>query len=141
MISKLNNILSTDFEEIANSSLSLDLLNIYSYCYLKGKQPNTCKASLLRYYQKIIKNKNKIIEKMEKQTNKCKLIGIKYIGKPLCKHYNLQNLTDVDAHKLLDKGYLKEKDFSKLPESYLEEKEIEKQIKAEEKKKTAKKDK
>jgi len=138
----LHNILSKDFEEIANSSLSLDLLKIYSVYYLNGVQPKTCRQSLSEYYQRILKDKDKIMEKMTEKTNKTKLKGIRYIGKPLCKHYNLAELTDYDAHKLLDKGYLKEKDFSQLPKSYIEEKEVEKEIKKEEKaKKAAKKDK
>ena len=78
---------------------------------------------------------------MIEKTNKTKLKGIRYIGKPLCKHFNLSDLSDYDAHKLLDRGYLKEKDFSKLPKSYIEEKEVEKEIQKEEKaKKTEKKE-
>lgn len=134
MLEKLNLILSKDFEEIVNSSISLTLLEIYSKYYLSGGQPRTCRQSQLSYYQTIIKDKTKLIEAMTEKTNICKLKGLKYIPKPLCKHYDLENLTDKEASMLLEKGWLKESDFEKLPVQYVEDKKVEAEIIAEEKK-------
>ena len=134
MLKKLKLILSKDFEEIVNSSISLTLLEIYSKYYLNGGQPRTCRQSQLSYYQTIIKDKEKLIETMTEKTNICKLKGLKYVPKPLCKHYDLENLSDKDACILLEGKWLQESDFEQLPAKYLEEKQIEAEIIAEEKK-------
>lgn len=137
MINEVKEIISKDFEEIYTSSLSLRLLDIYSKLYLNGSQPKYCKASQLSYYNRLLVdgiNKAIIMDDVLKKTHKTDKVGLMYVGKPFCKHYDLANMTDKDATNLLQSGWLKEKDFSKLPDLYKEEKEVEKQILAEEKK-------
>lgn len=140
MIADLEEIISKDFEDIYTSSLSLKLLNIYSKLYLNGKQPRYCKASQLKYWQILCHEGLKKIKEMEnnKPTFKINRIGLMYVGKPFCRHYNLQSMSDKDATDLLQKGFLQEKDFSKLPDLYKEEKKIEAEIKKEEKAKAKK---
>lgn len=75
------------------------------------------------------------MDELNKKTHTVNVKGIMYIGKPYCKHFDLENLTDKEATDLLQSGWLKESQFNDLPGLYNEEKEIEKQIKKEEKEK------
>lgn len=136
MLEEVRFILSKDFSEIYTSELSLQLLSVYSKLYLSGGQPKHCKISQMNYYNRLKSDgieKAKKMEEILKKTNKAKKKGFKYVGKPFCKHFNLEQLTDKEATDLLQAGWMNEGDFSKLPEIYKEEKEIEKQIKKEEK--------
>lgn len=135
MIDDIREIISKDFEEIYTSSLSLKLLSIYSQLFFDGKQPKYCKVSQKKYYGIICHEGIKRYKEMEKNkpTFKTKRTGIMYVGQPFCKHFNLELMSDKDATELIQKGVLKEKDFSKLPDLYKEEKKIEAEIKKEEK--------
>lgn len=138
MFEKVTEIISKDFEEIYTSSLSLQLLDCYKKLYLNGKQPKSCKESQKIYFQRLLQDgiqKAKIMD--EVRTFKLKKpTGLKYVGGIFHKHFNLETLTDTEAVKLLESGWMHESEFDKLPTKYIEEKEVEKQILAEEKAKT-----
>jgi len=142
VINEVLEIINKEFEEVYSSSLSLKLLNIYSKIYLDGAQPNYCKAAQQSYYNLLQSEglqKAKIMDEILKSTHKTNVKGLMYIGKPFCRHFDLENLTDKQATDLLQSGWLKENQFDKLPELYKEEKKIEDEIKKEEKKAKAKK--
>lgn len=137
MVGQVKNILSKDIEEIYSTSLSLDLLKIYSSLYLAGGQPRSCKASQIQYYNRLMKDgilKAKEMEEINKKTHKVIKKGLKYIGGKFCKHFDLQMLTDKEANELLQSGWMKETEFEKLPDLYKEEKKVLKEIEKEEKK-------
>lgn len=121
MIELIKTIIKTDIEEIIGSSMSLDLLNCYSKLFLNGAQPSTCSKCLRDYYRKIViegLEKAKIMAEKKDSTHKYAKKGVKYIGIPFCRHFNLQEMTDEEANDLLKKGFLKEEDFKILPEDY-----------------------
>lgn len=118
MIGLVKKILSKDIEEIISSSVSLDLLKCYSILYLNGGQPNSCELSQRKYYKQILFNglqKAKLMEEIKEKTHKIIRKGLLYAGKPFCKHFNLQTLTDKQAADLLEAGYLKKEHFTILP--------------------------
>jgi hypothetical protein len=122
MLSDIEKLLSKDFEEITNSSLSLLLLDCYSKLYLNGGQPRYCRASQLLYYQEISKTGKIMAEKFDeinKRTFNLKLDkGIMYVGKPFCRHFNRELMSDANAIALLKNGILKESDFTTLPAGF-----------------------
>jgi len=118
MVSEVEKILSMGIGEIISSPNSLLLLKVYSILYLNGGQPNTCEKSQKEYYRRLQQDglqKAITMENLEKNIHKLNRKGLMYIGKPYCKHFDLQKLTDKEAQTLLDNGYLKKEDFSVLP--------------------------
>ncbi len=135
MLSGLQELLKKDFGEIISSPDSLKLLKYYSILYLNGGQPKTCEASQREYYTQLQLTgimKAEQYEEINKRTCKPKWVGLKFIPSQ-GRHFSNEFITDIQATQLLEKGVLKESDFEVLPNLYLEEKEIEKQIIEEEK--------
>lgn len=121
MIYRVKSILSMDVEEVIASSHSLELLKIYSLLYLNGGQPRTCSRSQRAYFLELqttgldkAAKYNTIMER----TNKPNWKGLRFIWGD---HYSNETLTDEQAIKLLKNGGLRESDFEKLPEAYLNE--------------------
>ena len=117
MLADVRKILDKDFDEIKTSSLSLLLLKVYSKLYLAGAQPRTCESAMLNYYKRLKKDGLIMAQKNEEKTHKLKknIKGLKYVGKPFCKHFDLENLTDKEAISLLKLGVMKENQFDILP--------------------------
>ncbi len=111
-------ILSKSVGEVIASPLSLKLLKCYSKLYLNGKAPRTCSNSQRKYYNRLKKDGLEMAKKIKKAVSRTcipKWKGNKYIPKA-GRHYNSSLITDEEATALLEKGYLKETDFEKLPE-------------------------
>ena len=124
MLDKVREIIATDFDVIKSTSKSVLLLKVYSQLYLKGAQPKSCEKAMFNYYCQIKKNGLKMAKKMEeKRTNKLRsnIKGLMYVGKPYCKHFNLEFLSDKEAIDLLKLGVVKERDFIDLPENFKKE--------------------
>ncbi len=120
LINDLEDILSKTVEEVINSSLSLKLLNLYSKLYLNGEQPRWCASCQRDYYSQLQREghlKIKEMEEIEKRTCVPAWNGLKYIHKA-GRHYNNEIITDTQAIDLLERGFLTEQDFTKLPEGY-----------------------
>lgn len=105
---------------INDPSLLLPMLKIYSFLYLDGKAPSGCGKVQRDYWNTLcIRNDiNKLIDNMKKiieRTNVPAWKNIKFFSK-LGKHVNANLLTDEDAIKYLEAGYLSKEDFIKLPE-------------------------
>ena len=135
MVSEVRELINKEFEEIINSSDSLKLLKYYSLLYMNGAQPRTCTKSQREYYTKLKIDgimKAELYEEIKARTCKPKWKGLKFIPSQ-GRHFSNEFITDKQATSLLEKGVLKESDFIKLPDLYLEEKEIEAKILAEEK--------
>jgi len=115
MIKAVKLLISKDFAEIKSTPLSLELLKVYSILYLNGRQPSSCEASLYRYYQQLIRNGTEKAQNMQEKTNKCNKKGLIYVGRPLFKDFDLQNLSDKDANSLIKLGILKKSDFKVMP--------------------------
>lgn len=118
MIKEVNQILSMDIGEIVSSPMSLTLLKVYSILYLNGGQPHSCEKSQKEYYKRLQKDglqKAIEMENLEKNIHKLNKKGLMYVGKPFCKHFDLQKLTDQEAITLIEKGYLREDQFEVLP--------------------------
>lgn len=120
LVADVKEVISTQFEEVAASSLCLKLFNCYSKLYLSGGQPRTCTASQLEYYQQLIKNGIQMAELFEEAKNRtCEpnWVGLKYIP-GAARHYAHDLLTDAQAIELLKAGHLTEKHFLKLPDGF-----------------------
>ena len=123
MVKDVELILSKDVGEVIASPLSLKLLRCYSTLYLGGKAPRTCSNSQRKYYQQLKKNGIEMAKKLTKaEARTCTPAwkGLKYIPKA-ARHYSSNTLTDEEARALLDKGFLKESDFNKLPDDKKED--------------------
>lgn len=120
MIDEIKLILSKDVREVIKSPLSGQLLKIYSTLYLGGGQPRWCEKSQTAYYKQIA------IDGIEKATK----MGLETINKTcelkpdilihitaLQMHVSNANITDKIAIEGLQKGWFKESNFVKLPET------------------------
>jgi len=121
VIEKIKEILSKDVEEVIASSLSLDLLKIYSSLYLNGAQPKTCSKIQRVYYNelKLTGLKRAANYTVMERTCKPKWSGLRFIWGD---HYSDETLTDEQAIKLLKNKGLQERDFEILPKGYKEPK-------------------
>jgi hypothetical protein len=120
LIKDLEEILSKTVEEVIASPLSLKLLNLYSKLYLNGEQPRWCESCQRDYYNQLKCEgylKIKLMEEIEKRTCIPAWNGLKYIHKA-GRHYNHELITDVEAIDLLERGFLSESDFIKMPEGF-----------------------
>jgi hypothetical protein len=113
-------IISKDVEEVVNTPLILTLLRVYSLLYLNGQQPRACGQCQRGYYSEIKTNGLKKYETMENNLNRtCELANTDLIYlSPMQMHISNVNITDEMAARCLDNGWLKPKDFTKLPENY-----------------------
>lgn len=123
MLEDVKTIISKDFETIVSGSLSLLLLNCYSKLYLNGGQPAYCRASQQKYYNEILKTGLKMAENYDSIKKRTLILknktGLMYVGKPFCRHFNLELLTDEEAISLLKAGWMNPSQFEKLPENPL----------------------
>lgn len=125
MIDKVNQILSTGVEVLIAENPLL-LLRVYSQLYLCGEQPRACARSQRLYYLQIQKNGIEMATKYEQAKNRTCIPnwkGSKFITATQ-KHWLADLITDDDAKYLLEKGYLTEKAFTKLPKDETPEAEL-----------------
>ena len=123
MLDEIELILSKTAKEVINTPLSLKLLKIYSILYLGGGQPRWCERSQTNYYNQLKINGLKKYKEMENTgalTKTCQLRGdIMIYVSAWAMHVTHTNITDQLACEGLTKGYLKETQFVKLPENWL----------------------
>lgn len=105
---------------INDPALLLPMLKVYSFIFLNGKQPSGCGKVQTSYWNDLfIRNDyTKLIDMINKAVNRTNVPAwknIKFFSK-LGKHVNANLLTDEDAIKYLEAGYLSKEDFIKLPE-------------------------
>jgi hypothetical protein len=114
-------ILSKTFEEVAKSQdVLLKMLYLYSTLYLSGQPAAWCEYCQHDYYTTLKKEgMEKIAELEEIQKRTCipAWTGLKYIHKS-GRHFNNELITDVQAIDLLERGFLSETDFIKIPEGF-----------------------
>ena len=138
MLEQIKEILNNDVEQVIKSAqLSLSLCKCYSKLYLNGAAPRVCAAAQRKYYLQLKidgMNKVKLIEKAKERTCKPNFNGLCYSSKA-CKHYSSELLNDEEAIIALEKGFLKEAHFEKLPEGY---KKVQKNVNVASKKSNAK---
>lgn len=119
MIDSVKKILSQGVADIIAKDPLL-LLKTYSKLYLCGGQPRVCARSQRLYYLQIQKNGLEMAEKYEKAKSRTCIpawSGLKFITATQ-KHWIADLLSDDDAIYLLEKKYISEKSFTKLPDSY-----------------------
>lgn len=119
MIDSVKKILSQGVADIIAKDPLL-LLKTYSKLYLCGGQPRVCARSQRLYYLQIQKNGLEMAEKYEKAKSRTCIpawSGLKFITATQ-KHWIADLLTDDEAVYLLEKKYISEKSFTKLPDSY-----------------------
>lgn len=108
-------------EVIASPVLIMQLLSVYSVLYLNGANPGTCGKCHKDYFYKLKSNgmeRAKEYDEAKNRTCQPKWKGLKFINKPVCRHFNNELITDAQAISLLDAGFLKPEDFIKLPENW-----------------------
>lgn len=111
----IEKILATSVEEVIASSLSLDLLKVYSVLYLDGAAPKACAAAQRKYYN-ILKLKGvEMAKEIENRTCAPAWKGLRFTQKTQS-HFLDTKITDKQAMYLIRIGALSEKDFTKLPE-------------------------
>lgn len=125
---RVEKILSKSIEEVLASSLSLELLKLYSILYLYGGQPNICAKCMKDYYNKLKISGMKKAKELDERTSKIKKGVIRNGTYYQCLHKHIfeDKLTDSDAYHLLVNGKLKEEDFESLPQEYIDEKKAKK---------------
>lgn len=130
MITEVKEILNNDVEVVIKSpQLSLSLLKCYSLLYISGAQPRACARSQRDYYRKLQIDgimRAELAEKVKARTCVPAWNGLKYVRKA-CKHYSNLTVHDEQAIDALERGFLKEADFSVLPDGY--EKEAKEEVK------------
>ena len=135
MVQEIELILSKDVKEVISSPLSLTLLKIYSTLYLGGGQPRWCERSQTSYYNQLAIDGLKKAKQMENSgvlTRTCELKKdmLIYVAS-LAIHITHSNITDWLACEGLTKGFLKESQFIKLPDCWLNKDEVKEPIKEE----------
>ena len=136
MVQEIELILSKDAREVIKSPLLLPiLLKVYSTLYLGGGQCRWCEKSHISYYNEIAADGLKKLYKMEKSgvlTRTCELKkDICTFSSALQIHITHSNITDWLACEGLTKGFLKESQFIKLPDCWLNKDEVKEPIKEE----------
>ena len=119
--SDIEEVLQKEVKEVISSSLSLKLLKIYSILYLGGAQPRWCERSQTNYYNQIALNGyQKLNEMKEILERTCELKkDIMIYVSSLAMHITSANITDGIACEGLTKGFLKESQFIKLPDCWV----------------------
>lgn len=139
MLERVANILKHDIMEIIGSPLVLELLCIYSELYLNGSQPGSCDKCIIKYWYELNFNGMELAvknEEIKKRTLVPKWNGLYYVQKA-ARHFDSNQITDTEACKYLLDGQLRESDFNKLPEEWIEyKKNLEEEEKAKVKKET-----
>lgn len=135
MVQEIEEILSKPVKEVINSPLSLTLLKIYSTLYLGGGQPRWCERSQTSYYNQLATDGLKKAKQMEnsgvlERTCELKPDMLIYVSS-LAMHITKSNITDWIACEGLTKGFLKESQFIKLPDCWLNKDEVKDPIKNE----------
>lgn len=122
MKEEISEIKKHSFEIVINSpELCLSLIKCYSKLYKAGCQVKTCKNSLYLYYNQILNNgiqMAELNEESKKRTCIPAFTGRRYISRA-GRNFHSETLTDRDAIFLLEKGFLTESDFLKLPDGKL----------------------
>ena len=135
MVQEIEEILSKPVKEVISSPLSLTLLKIYSTLYLGGGQPRWCERSQTSYYNQLAIDGIKKAKQMENSgvlTRTCELKPDMLIyASSLAMHITKSNITDWIACEGLTKGFLKESQFIKLPDCWLNKDEVKEPIKNE----------
>ena len=135
MVQEIEEILSKPVKEVISSPLSLTLLKIYSTLYLGGGQPRWCERSQTLYYNQLAIDGLKKAKQMENSgvlTRTCELKpDILIYVSSLAMHITKANITDWIACEGLTKGFLKESQFIKLPDCWLNKDEVKEPIKNE----------
>ena len=135
MVQEIEEILSKPVKEVINSPLSLTLLKIYSTLYLGGGQPRWCERSQTSYYNQLATDGLEKAKQMEnsgvlERTCELKPDMLIYVSS-LAMHITKSNITDRIACEGLTKGFLKESQFIKLPDCWLNKDEVKEPIKNE----------
>jgi len=107
-------------QTVNDPSLLLPFLKMYSFVFLDGKTPSACGKVQRTYWVDFFERNNylKLVDMINKAVNRTNVPAwknIKFFSK-LGKHVNANLLTDEDAIKYLEAGYLSKEDFIKLPE-------------------------
>ena len=119
--SDIDEVLQKEVKEVISSPLSLKLLNIYSILYLGGSQPRWCERSQTSYYNQIASTGYQKLNEMKEILNRtCELKPdmLIYVSS-LAMHITSANITDWIACEGLTKGFLKESQFIKLPDCWI----------------------
>ena len=135
MVQEIEEILSKPVKEVISSPLSLTLLKIYSTLYLGGGQPRWCERSQTSYYNQLAIDGIKKAKQMEnsgvlERTCELKPDMLIYVAS-MAMHITKSNITDWIACEGLTKGFLKESQFIKLPDCWLNKEEAKEPIKEE----------
>ena len=133
MVQEIEEILSKPVKEVISSPLSLTLLKIYSTLYLGGYQPRWCERSQTSYYNQLAIDglkKAKEMKEIIERTCQLKPDLLIYVAS-LATHITHANITDWLACEGLTKGFLKESQFIKLPDCWLNKDEVKEPIKNE----------
>ena len=135
MVSDIEEILSKTVKEVIGSPLSLKLLKVYSTLYLGGGQPRWCERSQTSYYNQLAIDGIKKARQMEnsgvlERTCELKPDMLIYVAS-MAMHITKSNITDWIACEGLTKGFLKESQFVKLPDCWLNKEEAKEPIKEE----------
>lgn len=130
MLNDIQEILSKDVKEVINSPLSIKLLKIYSTIYLGGAQPRWCAKSQTSYYNQIAIDGIKKLNAMKDILNRtCELKpDMMIFSSQLAIHITNANITDRIACEGLTKGFLKESQFIKLPDCWVNKNEVKEPI-------------
>ena len=119
MINSVKKIMSMTFENAKSEENVMLLLSTYSNLYLNGQAPGWCEACMRDYYKKIITNgleRAKQIMEAKLRTLIPNWVGIRYVSGAF---YDSETITDAQAISSIQKGYLREQDFKKLPEGLI----------------------
>lgn len=116
MIEKLNIVKSMTFEALIASEKVMDFLSLYSFLYLNNSAPSNCVTCMRGYYNQLLKEGDerlKLIMEAKKRTLIPNWEGLRYIRGAF---YDSQTITDEQAIKSIEQGFLRESHFKKLPE-------------------------
>lgn len=123
-------MINEDFEEIIRYSFDdvkksekLTMLFFSVYKNLFDKQVSFCEICMRNAFNEILTKGKLQIEIMKDLKNRTCIPswnGNKYI-RQAGQHFNSEKLTDEKATILLEKGFLNEDDFKKLPDLYLKD--------------------
>ncbi len=130
---EIKELLKHPFREVCGSSLSLKLIKIYSDLYEGGREVRACENSQRKYYELLIKEGYKmaaIKEEVKNRTCVPAWSGNLYSTK-IGEHIHSDNITDTKAISLLEKGYIAESLFTKLPDGFASKKQSDNEVKIE----------
>lgn len=120
MIAAVSEILNNEVEAVLKDGrLSLMLIRCYSTLYLNGGQCRVCAQSQREYYRQLQINGLEKAKHMENKTCQLPDEALHYIRGLGNKHISNANITDDEAIICLTNGWLKERHFLKLPDTWV----------------------